>query len=432
MRPGTKLERRVDTLAASVKDLTPARREWGLSHIIPHYCIYRTRTRKATCVNCGYTWKEDSPKRCPRCGARLTLLPDSRRRRFTERGYYGIVQRVEEFTLVRIFYLYDSRKLGDPKVSSLVTEVLQHWIGEDGTDTIRALSVAAFPYLRECPYSFASVLSIKRDSYRNCYHHIEPDAYHPRMRFSEILRRNGFEGDFFGLYPEDVFRHLISDNRFETLWKIGFYEMTGYYLYKGRERVVKYWRQIMLMHRNGASVRDIGIWFDYLELLEYFQRDIRNPRYLFPDDLDAEHDRLMERKRRIEARLELERRKREEKENLAVLEGKSRYFGITFGNDTFTVVVLKSLEEYRREGDLQHHCVYTNSYYGKKDSLILSARRRDAPDKPVETIEISLRTGKILQCFGACNRFTEYHDEIRELVSRNTYRYLRQKRNENA
>ena len=47
MRPGTKLERRVDTLAASVKDLTPARREWGLSHIIPHYCIYRTRTRKA-------------------------------------------------------------------------------------------------------------------------------------------------------------------------------------------------------------------------------------------------------------------------------------------------------------------------------------------------------------------------------------------------
>lgn len=157
----------------------------------------------------------------------------------------------------------------------------------------------------------------------------------------------------------------------------------------------------------------------------YFHRDIRNPRYLFPDDLDAEHDRLMERKRRIEARLELERRKREEKEKLAVLEGKSRYFGITFGNDTFTVVVLKSLEEYRREGDLQHHCVYTNGYYGKKDSLILSARKRDAPDKPVETVEISLKTGKILQCFGACNRFTEYHDEIKNLVNKNSYKYLK-------
>ena len=121
----------------------------------------------------------------------------------------------------------------------------------------------------------------------------------------------------------------------------------------------------------------------------------------------------------------MERRKEREKEKLAVLAGKSPYFGITFGNARFIVVVLKTLEEYKREGDLQHHCVYTNSYYGRKDSLILSARARDAPDKPVETVEISLKTGKILQCFGARNRFTEYHDEIQNLVNKHSYKFIR-------
>lgn len=99
--------------------------------------------------------------------------------------------------------------------------------------------------------------------------------------------------------------------------------------------------------------------------------------------------------------------------------------GITFGNSRLFVIVLKTLEDYKREGDMQHHCVYTNGYYGKPNTLILSARMKDAPDKPVETVEISLKTGKILQCFGACNQYTDYHDEIRKLVSKNSYKFIK-------
>ena len=157
----------------------------------------------------------------------------------------------------------------------------------------------------------------------------------------------------------------------------------------------------------------------------YFHKDISSPKYLFPEDLDAEHDRLVEKKREILEKEELERRKREEKEKLAILASKSPYFGITFGNSRIFVIVLKTLEDYKREGDLQHHCVYTNSYYGKKDTLVLSARMKDAPDKPVETVEISLKTGKILQCFGACNRFTEHHEEIKKLVNKHSYKFIR-------
>jgi hypothetical protein len=432
MRPRTTLERRVEALAASVRDLTPAQREWGLSNIIPHYCIYRTRSHKATCVDCGHTWTEKNPRRCPCCGRRLTLKPDNRQRRFTERRYYSIVQRKAEFTLIRIFYIFVSRKVNDPNVVTSFTEVLQHWISEDGKDTIRALRIAMFPYYRVCPYSLDSDLSLKRDrdwyGYRNAYYHICPDGYYPRMRYSDTLRRNGFKGDFRGICPEDALQLLLTDNRFETLWKLGMQDVLEYYVDKGSDRIVRYWRQVLQINKTGYAVRDVGIWLDYLDLLEYFHKDIGNPCYLFPEDLDKEHDRLVKKKMDIEERLEMERRKQEEKDKIAVLESKSPYFGITFGNGHLSVIVLKTLEDYKREGDLQHHCVYTNGYYGKKDTLILSARMDDAPQKPVETVEISLDTGKILQCFGPCNGFTEHHDEIRELVSKNSYRFKRVRR----
>lgn len=61
---------------------------------------------------------------------------------------------------------------------------------------------------------------------------------------------------------------------------------------------------------------------------------------------------------------------------------------------------------------------------GRDYSLILSARMRDKPDKPVETIEISLVDGRILQCFGPCNTFTEYHQEILDLVNANSRLFL--------
>lgn len=353
MRPGNALERRVETLASSLRDLTPAQREWGLSHIIPHWCTYWTRSHKATCVTCGHTWKEKNPKRCPHCGAKLKLLKDSRKRRFIEERYYGIVQTVEEFTVIRIFYLCDNRKIGSPHVGRLCTEILQHWIGPDGRDTIRARRISMFSAYRYCVFTLSSVISLKRDvsqyGYRNTHYHIRPHGFYPWGRCGRILSRNGFKGDFHGLLPEDVFHSLLSDNRFETLWKLGLFKAADHYLYHGKTAMTKYWRQVLMAHKAGYAIGDYTIWFDYLDLLGYFHKDISSPKYLFPDDLHKEHDRLMEKKRVILEREELVRRKEREKEKLAILASKSPYFGITFGNDRLFVIVLKTLEDYKRE-----------------------------------------------------------------------------------
>jgi hypothetical protein len=62
----------------------------------------------------------------------------------------------------------------------------------------------------------------------------------------------------------------------------------------------------------------------------------------------------------------------------------------------------------------------------KPDSLILSAR---IEDKPIETIELSLSKWQVLQSRGTCNKNTEYHERIIELVEKNISLIRKRKRN---
>ena len=63
-----------------------------------------------------------------------------------------------------------------------------------------------------------------------------------------------------------------------------------------------------------------------------------------------------------------------------------------------------------------HHCVFSNAYYLKEDSLILSAT---IEGKRIETIEMSLRTLEVVQSRGVCNKNTEYHEQIVKIVNAN-------------
>ena len=61
-----------------------------------------------------------------------------------------------------------------------------------------------------------------------------------------------------------------------------------------------------------------------------------------------------------------------------------------------------------------HHCV--GGYYSKADSLILTAC---IDGKKMETIEVSLSKLQVIQSRGVCNKNTEYHNQIVQLVEKN-------------
>ena len=68
------------------------------------------------------------------------------------------------------------------------------------------------------------------------------------------------------------------------------------------------------------------------------------------------------------------------------------------------------------EGRAMHHCVFDGSYFLRPESLVLSAT---IDGNRVETVEISLKTLKVVQSRGVCNQNTEHHDRIVKLVKKN-------------
>ena len=160
------------------------------------------------------------------------------------------------------------------------------------------------------------------------------------------------------------------------------------------------------------------MWFDYLSLLSYFHLDTHNAHYVCPADLKAEHDKLLRRKERVEAKLELQKRLEETRKwEKSYRESKERFFGICFGNEEIVITVIQSVAEMLEEGKAMHHCVYSMGYHKKPYSLILSAK--DMNGNRIETIEIDLKTFKIIQSRGVNNSNTDKHEDILQLVREN-------------
>ena len=120
---------------------------------------------------------------------------------------------------------------------------------------------------------------------------------------------------------------------------------------------------------------------------------------------------------------EIERREREQQRLLKEKENedtfialKSKFFGLVITDNELTIKVLESIEEYYEEGKKQGICVFGAGYYRKENTLILSAR---IDGQIVETVEVDLRTLKVVQCHGKYNKDTEYHDRIINLVNSN-------------
>jgi hypothetical protein len=212
---------------------------------------------------------------------------------------------------------------------------------------------------------------------------------------------------------------LIKDSFAETLLKTKQISLLRYYS-EARGAISATWMPpIKICIRNNYIIKDIQTWMDYVQLLIYFKKDLRNSKYVCPSDLKLVHDRLVSKKRAIQRRQELEQMRLEIQEaQVQYIEQKQAYFGLQFSAKDITVKVIETVKEFMEEGDELNHCLFTNEYHKKADSLVLSARIKN---KPIETIEVSLTDLKILQARGQGNKATKYHKEIVKLVNNNLH-----------
>lgn len=263
-------------------------------------------------------------------------------------------------------------------------------------------------------FLYGSGLELRNDNYT--YQYISDCYIYPKYTVIPKLRRNSLKGSFADVVPQKLMKALLSDSRVETILK------------SGRKRNLKHfidhpqdldfcWPSYKIVLRRNYRITDMGIWVDYLRMLDRCGKDLHNAHYICPADLCVEHDKYQEKVRIL-------RKQEERKEQIKIAmqnearfrELKGKFFGLEFTDGTIIIRMLDSIIAYYEEGNALHHCVGECEYYLKPDTLVFSAR---VEDKRVETVELSLQTFKVLRSRGLCNRNTEYHDRIIKLVQKN-------------
>ena len=418
MKPHTNMQKEIVQLAQKLPELTERQKAYAYEHCFKHYA-HRTKGGMITCMECGHRWKSEHRLAeslcgctCPHCGRKLEVM-DTRQRVFTNNEYFSIVTTCNGYQVFRFFYVKVFKKVMQPAKYS-ITEVVQRWISSKGeTETFARLRCMFGLYYDM--WSLNSNMELRSQKRLHAYN-IYGVCTYPQIKLLPKLKYIGFRSDFYGSSPYDYYAAVLSDCRIETLPKAGQTCMFRHAIATGI-RLKDYWAAIKICIRNRYEIKEPQIWCDYIKLLKHFKKDIHNAKYVCPANLHDEHDRLVQ-KRNVELREE-QRKKDLQKalnDEKKYKEQKGRFFGLSFSDGVLKIKVLESVTEFFEEGMAMHHCVFSNQYYLKEDSLILSA---SIEGKRIETIELSLDTMRIVQSRGACNMNTSYHRQIIELVNKN-------------
>ncbi|MBB6109753.1 PcfJ-like protein [Mucilaginibacter lappiensis] len=416
MRPRTKLHHAILALSNSLPEVTKHQRAYAFKHCLQHIG-YRNK-KGISCLDCGHTWagpKVGNKITCPSCKTKLTI-EDTLKRKFDQvRKYMSVLDVRIDYQVVRIFELSSYHKVGETPLQYF-REVVQQFFQVDGNMHVVARNRGHMGNYD----NFHGDLEIRgTDGWHGNKFDLWTDKTYPKFKVLPVFARNGYTYPVHEVSSYKILKGILRSAKSETLIKAGQIGLLEACVSNRENDIYRYWNSIKIAIRNNIIIQPENVitWLDYLALLQYFDKDLNSPRYLFPADLKSAHDQLVVKKQKVQKLREAERRRREAIEMQEAYESaKKAFFGLAFTNGTITIKVLESVPEFAEEGLKLHHCIFTNEYFKKEKSLILSAR---IDGKPVETIEVALDEMKIKQSRGLQNLPTPHHNDILKLVRKN-------------
>ena len=140
---------------------------------------------------------------------------------------------------------------------------------------------------------------------------------------------------------------------------------------------------------------------DYLSMRINLGYDLNNTVYQQPQDLEAEHNKMVMETNKEEMDKHLKEVAECYPEIRHVYRGlRNKYL---YEDDKYIIRPARSAEEIVMEGRLLHHCVGGDTYLGRHNTgktYILMLRFKAEPDVPYITVEIDAKNPRILQWYG--------------------------------
>lgn len=425
MEPKTQFQKEIFKLSETLDSIPHKNEKWAEQNVLPNY--YAIIRNRHFCLVCGHKWKDTHAAlykscfdgECPSCKTKNLKLARNYGRYCTAEAYYAKIQVCNGYQVVRMFHLRKYMKKQKAQEFHH-DEVMQHWIREDGKiESLQKLSQSFYTW-NDAYWSSHSdmVPRSKTDSYYTKLNTL-PQRIVPNRRTLPQIRRNGYNGGFYGLPPAIFFSAILQYPEIETLHKAGYHEWVDYGITRDgslRPEIKQFWPTIRIALRHGFKA-DPNDYFDHLKLLHYYGRDLLNPHYVCPDDFWEEHQRYVIRKNREDqkARL-LKKMKQIEKEEADYQQRWQYYFDLSFSKGNIHIVPFTSVRQFAEEGDALHHCIYASNYYKRSESLMLSAR---VNGHITETVQVDTEKLTVRQSRGLQNKPSKYHDQIIALVNEN-------------
>lgn len=377
MKPRNKIQREVVALSATLRPITDEQKMWGILH--------------------SYTVKEISQQK------KLYR-------------YFVISSRLKDWQVCRFFQI---RKV---KQNFHIIEPVRLWFNEKVHMELEAMS-RCWCSSHADSWNTNSELSLKEvPSWHKDYTQILPISASKVTSMLPILKRNGLKRSFHNMQPRDVIEGLLKNNIFETLWKCKQFPLLRAFAYNWNRDYndVSKMAAVKIVLRHNYHIKDGRMWVDMVNMLERAHKDFRNPKFVCPINLKAGHDKAMdlcnkyeEKQRKIKEQMEL---LEDQKAVKAYEVARKCFIGMVISDGTVVIQVLPTVKDVEQEGKAMHHCVFTNKYYKRLDSLLLTAK---VNDERVETIEVDLKRYQLVQSRGVCNQNSKYHNEIVSLVNKN-------------
>lgn len=417
MIPKTKLQKRVVELHKALPPITQKQEEWAREKIFDK--IGYLRKKSIWCLECGSRFKSSASlmvsltgAKCPVCGTSLNITT-SNKRKYEKAFYYTIFTRKKEFQVLRHFVVTKVCKVGYPKEIT-IQECVQNWISPDGR--LENIARPTFMSMYYDLWDYRSPMEVRGHSVILGKYSIYSEYIYPYKQIIPELRRNGFQGGLHGVSPYKLLPAILKNSKIETLLKAKQYSLLRLFVNAGME-IDSYWPAIKICIRNNYIIKPVNAstWCDYIRMLERLNKDIRNKHYVCPTNLKVEHDRYVEKVRRLNDREKAEeKRAKAEKYEKEYHEFIKRFEDISIRYKNIIVEPLRTVNEFIKESEVMRHCLFSSDYHKKRKSLIMSAR---VDGKRTETVEFSLETAQVVQSRGVENNNTDYHNQIVDLVN---------------
>ena len=270
MKPRTKLQFEVIANSQQLYNLDNDMLSWVKKDILEHKG-YATKKR-VICLDCGQKFSPDLVIRkraiCPHCGTKIKVEL-TKKRTDKQHIFVGYADIIDRFQVMRYFEIISYYKAGE-NARYYISEIIQQWILPNGKYEYYGQNHTLTSYVD----SWNGPMEI-RNHYPNYYtpinkYEVYPKGYHPNSEFKSEYKKYGIDANLRGLTFLEAIKFIPQYPSAETLLKRKQYSLLGY-AYNHCAQFTRFWPSIKVCLRNNYKIKDVKIWFDYLELLQYLE-----------------------------------------------------------------------------------------------------------------------------------------------------------------